>query len=250
MTLEQFQRNFRNEGDCQDFLFKSRWPDGFCCTRCGFSSYYYIPSRNLFQCIECKTQISLTTGTLLHRTKLPLMYWFLVIYCVTSGQRCTALWITTILKINYRSALRMLRTVRMAMRYHNGLHLLSNFSKRVENDMKEKIEKIENIEKIEKVKKMGRVGKQEVIERAQEIMVEETKQFTRSNYRYVSPRYFQGYVEEYYFRKLYLERTNKLDRDKDLEKPMNPRGAGSRSFFKILNLFSLMVPPIEFRGVI
>ena len=40
----------------------------------------------LFQCHTCRRQTSLTAGTLIGSTKLPLTKWFLAIYLVSQGK--------------------------------------------------------------------------------------------------------------------------------------------------------------------
>ncbi|MEQ1501888.1 MAG: transposase [Myxococcota bacterium] len=50
--------------------------DGYCCDRCGCTKAYKIASRpRIRQCARCKRQRSVTAGTLLHRTRLPLDVW-------------------------------------------------------------------------------------------------------------------------------------------------------------------------------
>ncbi|HWF48252.1 MAG TPA: transposase, partial [Bryobacteraceae bacterium] len=35
--LSEFDGQFSSEEACREYLFKLRWPDGFCCPRCGCS---------------------------------------------------------------------------------------------------------------------------------------------------------------------------------------------------------------------
>jgi hypothetical protein len=71
-------------------------------------------------------QISVTAGTVMHGTKLPLQFWFLAIYIVASGENCSANQLAETLHLNYRTALRMLCLLRHAMRNDNGNHPLSD----------------------------------------------------------------------------------------------------------------------------
>jgi transposase-like protein len=107
-------------------MFRSRWPHGFCCPRCGHEEYYWIQTRELYECRECRMQISVTAGTVMHGTKLPLQFWFLAIYIVASGENCSANQLAETLHLNYRTALRMLSLLRHAMRNDNGNHPLSD----------------------------------------------------------------------------------------------------------------------------
>lgn len=76
-SLAQFQAEFPNEAACADFLIRHRWPAGFVCPRCGGCRGARLRSRAYtFECLGCGRQTSVTAGTILHRTKLPLTTWF------------------------------------------------------------------------------------------------------------------------------------------------------------------------------
>lgn len=83
-TVFEFQRQFQTEEDCLRFLIQSRWPEGFICPRCRNRDYYWVPTRKLLQCKKCGYQASVTAGTVMHRSKMPLITWFQVAYLVTT----------------------------------------------------------------------------------------------------------------------------------------------------------------------
>ena len=60
------------------------WPEGFRCPGCGDGSSYRLASRDLLQCRACRRQTSVTAGTVLDRTRLPLPLWFAAAYLVTT----------------------------------------------------------------------------------------------------------------------------------------------------------------------
>ena len=88
LSLPEFQRRYGTEQQCCDVLEKARWPKGFCCPHCAHTTCYRIKrSRHpLFQCAQCQKQTSLTSGTLMHHTNLPLTIWFLAIYLVSEAK--------------------------------------------------------------------------------------------------------------------------------------------------------------------
>jgi len=86
-TLRQFQADFATEEACQQYLAACRWPDGFTCPRCRHRQAYELVSRRRRQCAGCRHQVSLTSGTILHRTKIPLTYWFWAAYLMTTDKR-------------------------------------------------------------------------------------------------------------------------------------------------------------------
>ena len=83
-TLAEFQGRFASEADCRRYLVACRWPDGFRCPRCGDRDAYEVAARGLLQCRSCRHQTSVTAGTVLHRTRVPLQLWFAAAYLVTT----------------------------------------------------------------------------------------------------------------------------------------------------------------------
>lgn len=76
-SLLGFQRRFPDEASCALFLFERRWPDGFACPECGGTRSSLLRSRAYtYECAACGRQTSVTAGTIMHRTKLPLTTWF------------------------------------------------------------------------------------------------------------------------------------------------------------------------------
>jgi transposase-like protein len=81
----EFQRRFPDEKACRQYLFESRWQDGYRCPRCGPSTASILGRRLLWQCTDCRYQASLTAGTVLHRTRTPLHLWFWAAYLMTTA---------------------------------------------------------------------------------------------------------------------------------------------------------------------
>lgn len=54
ITFADFQERFKTEEQCQAYLFRQRFPNGFVCPSCGAKEYYPVYRRNLCQCkIRC-----------------------------------------------------------------------------------------------------------------------------------------------------------------------------------------------------
>ena len=79
-SLLEFQRDFPDDAACVRYLASRRWPDGFICPACGATRAYEVEKRHLWQCAACRQQTSLTAGTVLHGTRLPLITWFWAMY--------------------------------------------------------------------------------------------------------------------------------------------------------------------------
>ena len=74
-------------------------------------------NRRLRQCARCRHQVSLTAGTILHRTRIPLTHWFWAAYLMTTDKRgVSALLLQRQLGLScYETAWMMLHKLRRAM---------------------------------------------------------------------------------------------------------------------------------------
>jgi hypothetical protein len=116
MDLITFQRKFGTEKACRKRLYLMKWPDGYFCPRCGNKAAYHIEARGLYQCSACRHQTSLTAGTVMHRTRTPLVKWFWAIYLVSTDKRGhSALALSEKLDIGHKCAWTMLHKIRKAM---------------------------------------------------------------------------------------------------------------------------------------
>ena len=74
-----FRKRYGTDEQCREALFAMRWGRGWRCEGCGHERHAALKQRAVLQCNRCKRQVSLTAGTILHGTKLPLTTWFLAI---------------------------------------------------------------------------------------------------------------------------------------------------------------------------
>ena len=116
-TLREFQSKFAEEDACQQYLAACRWPEGFVCPRCGNRRAYELVKLRRWQCTSCRHQSSLTAGTILHNTKMPLTVWFWAAYLMTTDKRgVSALLLQRQLGLRrYETAWMMLHKFRRAM---------------------------------------------------------------------------------------------------------------------------------------
>jgi hypothetical protein len=79
-SLLDFQKEFSAEEACVQHLREIRWPEGFQCPRCGHRDAWFVSTRNILDCKSCRAKISLTAGTIFHKTRTPLLKWYWLIY--------------------------------------------------------------------------------------------------------------------------------------------------------------------------
>src|ERR1700752_25157 len=84
-SLIEFQQRFGDEAACAQYLIATRWPDGFVCPRCGGSKAWRLETKAwTYECAGCGRQTSVTAGTIMHHSKLPLTAWFWAAYLMAT----------------------------------------------------------------------------------------------------------------------------------------------------------------------
>ena len=133
-NVREFQAWFPDEAACHRYLVQSRWPDGFVCPWCSHRGGYEITtlvksraktatpctprrSKRLWECRACGKQTSVTAGTVLDHTRLPLTTWFYAAFLVAADKRAmSATLLDRQLDLgNHKTAWFMLHKLRRAM---------------------------------------------------------------------------------------------------------------------------------------
>ena len=107
LSLREFQRLYGTEEQCEAALEKVSWPDGFRCPRCQCHEHGMVYGRRLkrYQCRSCGHQATLTSGTIMQATKLPLTTWFLAFYLIGQAKTgISSLELSRHLGVNYDTA--------------------------------------------------------------------------------------------------------------------------------------------------
>ena len=102
-------------------------PGGFRCPRCDSDAHYVggNGARRLFQCNGCRHQTSLTAGSLMEHTKLPLTIWFLAIYLISQAKTgLSALALKRQLGVSYPAAWLLHHKLNRAMAARESCHRL------------------------------------------------------------------------------------------------------------------------------
>lgn len=82
---QEFLSKFKNEDDCWNYIFEIRWATGFVCPKCkSKSNKYWITEQKLIHCSPCGHQASITSGTIFHGTRKPLLLWFHIMWWVVA----------------------------------------------------------------------------------------------------------------------------------------------------------------------
>src|SRR5687767_14512267 len=106
---------FASDEKCREYLEALRWPEGVACLRCGDMSVSEIGDRNQWECNSCRYQFSVTAGTIMHRSHLPLRKWFLAIYLMCESKKgMSANQLKRTLGLSYKTAWFLCHRIREA----------------------------------------------------------------------------------------------------------------------------------------
>ena len=116
LSDREFDRLYGTEELCREAVFSWRWPDGFECPACGGAPHCELEKRALWQCNACRTQTSLTAGTIFASTKLDLTVWFRAMFHMTqTKQGISALELSRRLDVTYNTAWAMHHKLKQVM---------------------------------------------------------------------------------------------------------------------------------------
>jgi transposase-like protein len=160
------ERRFQDAEKAREWLEMQRWPYGPHCTHCGSFSVTGLSGKahrpGVYQCNDCRQQFTVTTGSVMERSKIPLNKWLMAMHLMASSKKgYSAHQLHRTLGITYQSAWFLAHRIREAMAETKGFAPMGGEGKIVEADTtyiggKEKNKPLGKRDR----KKIGGMGKQ------------------------------------------------------------------------------------------
>ena len=129
--------HFQTPENAREWLEKTRWPEGPVCSHCGaVGRSYALKKPGWYRCAEkeCRKDFTVTTGTVMERSHIPLNKWLMAFYLLNASKKgMSAHQLHRALNLDYKSAWFMCHRIREAMRA-GGLDQLGGEGKIVEAD--------------------------------------------------------------------------------------------------------------------
>lgn len=126
IDLAIIAERFNTEDKAREFLEAMRWPKGAICPHCGCKNARKIGQRSgvkmhsrpgLWYCNECGDQFTVTEGTVMERSHIPLQKWLMAIYLLAGSKKgFSAHQLHRELGLTYKTAWFMAHRIRYAMR--------------------------------------------------------------------------------------------------------------------------------------
>lgn len=115
---------YSDENKAREHFEKLQWPDGPVCPHCGNVDQARITKLKgkstrpgVYKCKECRKPFSVTVGTLMERSKIPLNKWLLAMHLMTASKKgMSAHQLHRMLGVTYESAWFLAHRLREAMR--------------------------------------------------------------------------------------------------------------------------------------
>lgn len=117
--IRQFEQTFRSSEDCHQYLYQLKWPHGYECPRCMHKHCYTIATRMLplYECRSCRHQTTLTSGTIMDKSRTPIRRWLLALFLFVhpGSNGINAVSLAELLQVTYKTAWSMLSKIRYAL---------------------------------------------------------------------------------------------------------------------------------------
>src|SRR5438309_7516470 len=124
MNLPKLIETFGTNERCRTYMELLRWQNGPQCPRCESGKVSAIKDRPQYDCDGCHYQFSVTTGTVLHDTHLPLWKWFAAAYMMIEAKKgVSANQLKRTLGVSYKTAWYLCHRIRKAMEDVNAAPL-------------------------------------------------------------------------------------------------------------------------------
>jgi transposase-like protein len=123
MTDAEFERQYGSEAQCFAALLTTRQAAGMACPDCA-NTRTYVSGRRI-GCTRCNRRWSITSGTVMDSTKLPLVTWFRAMHAMTSTkQGISAVELSRRLGVSYPTGWYLAKRLRHAMTQREGNYVL------------------------------------------------------------------------------------------------------------------------------
>lgn len=119
---------YPDESSAIEYFTKQRWPDGVYCPKCGSLSDVRkgrVTGRRLprWHCLGCGKQFTVTSGTVMENTKLPLRKWLYAFHMIGGAKKgLSARYLARQLGITLKSAWHLAHRIRATMVNDKGIY--------------------------------------------------------------------------------------------------------------------------------
>ncbi len=123
-SLLAVQRYFSTEQACRKYIEFARWKGNPICPRCNRGNAYVLNDGKTYKCSnnQCYKKFTVTVGTILDGSKIPLTKWFAAIYIASSHKKgISSHQLAKDIEVTQKTAWFMLSRIRLMLKSESGL---------------------------------------------------------------------------------------------------------------------------------
>lgn len=125
-SIYEFRRYFQTEADCLQYLHDIKWSAGYQCRKCSNTKCYSGRTKWYLKCSKCNYDESVTSNTIFHKMKIPLLKAFEVMFSLSIRKKgISSLEIARTYELNENTAWLLKRKTQYGM-FSSGRTLLKN----------------------------------------------------------------------------------------------------------------------------
>ena len=83
LSIYVFRGRFATTEDCQSYLYDLKWSKGFVCSKCSCTEFYKGRTKWYRKCKSCNFDESVSSNTLSHGMKIPVVKDFEIIFMLS-----------------------------------------------------------------------------------------------------------------------------------------------------------------------
>lgn len=89
VKFEEFNKIYQDENACYEYLSDLKWKHGFSCRKCNGKAFSEGIEPYSKRCTSCNYTESVTSNTLFHKLKFPIINAFYILFIVTNNSQIT-----------------------------------------------------------------------------------------------------------------------------------------------------------------
>ena len=116
ISIYEFRNQFKTSDDCYSYLHNLKWENGYRCSKCNHDKSSKGRTKWYLRCAKCKHDESVTSNTLFHKMKLPVLKAFEIIFLLSNRKKgMSALEIARTFEVNPDTASLIRKKTQQAM---------------------------------------------------------------------------------------------------------------------------------------
>jgi hypothetical protein len=112
-----FNKRFREDSDCYEYLSLIKWEYGFICRKCNYDKYYNGKNPFSRRCLRCKYDESPTANTMFNKLKFSILIAFRIAFKISTKKKgMSSLELSSGFKLRQKTCWAFKRKVQLAMK--------------------------------------------------------------------------------------------------------------------------------------